>query len=585
MKLLFVRFHILVAALLLTLGLPVSSHSEELGTVPLTFEESLRSIGYPGKFGIASKGLKIAIVDAGFKGLDQWLDQLPEVKKSRLKINIYRRTRFETDIDHGLKVLRIAESVMPEAEFYLYETGLSNSALAQLMPLYVEDMREKGIKFANLSLGYNQSPYDEVDPIFHKILRPFEENKIFAVMSIGNERDRYHTWTVNEIEKGYIKITAADSSTRYSAQIYPAKVPYALRLFWESYPDDPPMTVILLQQIDGKNHIFQKVTSDGKVQKHDIAGQQAPEPSHGKPGEVYIRPVQPPLEDKPYFLWIKPENSPENFMGREMTLVADGTRLDIVGGNDGRKSFSVYSRIEGPYILTAGAFARQAKSRNIAPSDYSSFGITPEGNTVPHVLGPGSFVLSDGTKIQGTSYAAPFITAVLAVAARENYSPKNVAERISTHSYLTADPKGPQRSRYGVPDGSLILKPDALGVKLSPNKIVDISHRVIGNEIVFSGKISRCCMEGVEAKIIAMIGQVVTTNGQKSLKAINGARGTSVFTTGARDYDRLPVEVRVNASAIPSDPGELIVQFGIEGIDGNWPSHLQVEKPYVFTLP
>ncbi|HBN49471.1 MAG TPA: hypothetical protein DD465_09875, partial [Thalassospira sp.] len=192
MKLLFVRFHILVAALLLTLGLPVSSHSEELGTVPLTFEESLRSIGYPGKFGIASKGLKIAIVDAGFKGLDQWLDQLPEVKKSRLKINIYRRTRFETDIDHGLKVLRIAESVMPEAEFYLYETGLSNSALAQLMPLYVEDMRKKGIKFANLSLGYNQSPYDEVDPIFHKILRPFEENKIFAVMSIGNERDRYH---------------------------------------------------------------------------------------------------------------------------------------------------------------------------------------------------------------------------------------------------------------------------------------------------------------------------------------------------------------------------------------------------------
>lgn len=78
MKLLSVRFHILVAALLFTLGLPVGSHSEELGTIPFSVEEGLNAIGYTEKSALPIDGLKVAIIDAGFQGYEEWAAQLPE---------------------------------------------------------------------------------------------------------------------------------------------------------------------------------------------------------------------------------------------------------------------------------------------------------------------------------------------------------------------------------------------------------------------------------------------------------------------------------------------------------------------------
>lgn len=586
MKLLSVRSHILVAALLFTLGLPVGSHSEELGTIPFSVEEGLNAIGYTEKSALPIDGLKVAIIDSGFQGYAEWVAQLPEAQKNKVR----PRTEFKTESDHGLQVLRVAHKLMPKARFFLYETPLESSAFKEAMPLIVKDISQMGVEFVNMSLAQYSSPYREISQNASDIIKLFEKHKVFAVIGAGNERKYYHTWTVGETEKGYLKIIGADATNSHSATINPsASQTHSLTLYWKAEPADPPVTVILGQKVDGKTQIFHKSATNGEVQLDYIGANASPERRKVAPGEIRIRSITPPLKGKPYVMWIQTSDQADKFIGREMTLSVRGrARLRVAGGNIGSQSYSAYSQRESPYALVVGAFARQAKGRKNAPADYSSFGTTPEGRIIPHVIGPGTFIVPpDDETIRGTSFAAPFITAVLKIASREYYNPKNVAERISTHAYLTSNPQGPQRSRYGVPDGRLIFDKKALSEQLAPNKIEDVSHRIEGSDIVFSGKISRCCMEAIEAQIVVAVSQVVTKNGQKTAQAIKGTASTAeqIFTTGAKDYDKFPFELRFNASKMPSDVKELVAHFAVKNPRGSWAAMVPTEKPYVFTLP
>lgn len=586
MKLLSVRFYALVAALLFTLALPVDSHSEELGKIPFSVEEGLNAIGYTEKSALPIDGLKVAIIDAGFQGYEEWAAQLPEAQKNKIR----PRTEFKTESDHGFQVLRIAHKLMPKARFFLYEIPLESKIFNKAMPLIVKDISNMGVEFVNMSLGRYSSPYNGVSASTKDILQLFEKHKVFALIAAGNQRDNYHTWTINEIEKGYIKIAGADATNSYLATIHPsASKTHSLNLYWQAEPADPPVTVILGQKIDGKTQIFHKSATNGEIQLDYIANNDTPKKRKTPPGQITIRSVAPPLKDKPYVIWIQPSEQAEKFVGREMTLAVQGSaRFKIVGGNNGNQSYTAYGMVESPYVMIAGAFARQAKGGKNAPAYYSSFGTTLDGNIIPHVIGPGTFIVPpDDETIQGTSFAAPFITAVLKIASREYYNPKNVAERISTHAYLTSNPQGPQRSRYGVPDGRLIFDKKALSAKLAPNKIEDVSHRIEGSDIVFSGKISRCCMEAIEAQIVVAVSQVVTKNGQKTAQAIKGMASSAAqtFTTGAKDYDRFPFELRFNATKMPADVKELVAHFAIKNPRGSWAAMVPMEKPYVFTLP
>ena len=94
-------------------------------------------------------------------------------------------------------------------------------------------------------------------------------------------------------------------------------------------------------------------------------------------------------------------------------------------------------------------------------------------------------------------------------------------------------------------------------------------------------------MEAIEAQIVVAVSQVVTKNGQKTAQAIKGMASTAeqIFTTGAKDYDKFPFELRFNASKMPADVKELVAHFAVKNPRGSWAAMIPTEKPYVFTLP
>ena len=556
-------------------------HADELGTEPFTFQEGLNAVGYPGRFGVATGGLKVAIVDAGFHGIDEWLTQNGDRAES-----VFKRTEIKYEESHGFKVFQVANAVLPDAKFYLYEVDLTSRKLfTEQMSLYVQDMAARGIDFVNVSLGFFVSPYSEQRAGTWEVMELFRKHQVFAIFTSGNERENTHSWTVSAVDKGFIKLIGADSTESFSATVSPSSRASEVRVYWEPKPDDPPVTVTLQQKVDGNYKTFMKGATNGETQLTYLPDQDKPKATGTIPGQIVLYAKERPLKDEPYILAINVGDGVEKFIGRRMSLHIRGPRFQIAGGKNGSDSYQSHAQFEDPFVLFVGAFAKTMNGK-VAPADYSSFGVTPAGVVIPHVLGPGNFTFPNGEVDVGTSYAAPFITAVLSGASMRHFNPKNVAERISSHAFLTANPTGPDRGRYGVPDGGVLLNPAKLQQLLSPNRIDKIAHRVDGEELVFRGEISRCCMEGVDAQVLAIVAQVDDSGGQPKLTAINGAVGATTFTTGAKDYDALPVEVRVPLSAMPTEPGKLLVQFAIRKTkSGSHPFLLPGPKPYIFTLP
>ena len=575
---------ILSVVLLTAVTATSAGYADELGTEPFTFQEGLNAVGYPGRFGVATGGLKVAIVDGGFHGIDEWLTQNGDKAAS-----VFKRTKISNGSDHGFKVFQVAQAVIPDAKFYLYETdlALSNAEFTDQMSLYVQDMAGRGVDFVNLSIGIGHaiSPYYQGPNPILETMELFRKHEVFALFSSGNERRQFHSWTVSAAEKGYIKFTGADGTDSFAANVLPSQKNILLGMFWEAHPDDPPVTVSLQQEVDGKFRTFIKAATNGEMQLTYRAEQDEPSKIKTAPGQIYIEVDTRPLKDAPFIVAIDAGDAAEKFYGRRMTLYVNGARFTVPGGQNGRDSHKSHAQYENPYVMFVGAFAK-TKDGKVAPAVYSSYGMTPSGSVIPHVMGPGTFTFPNGKVGGGTSYAAPFITAVLAGTSMQHFNPKNVAERISSFDFLTANPAGPDRGRYGVPNGGLLLNPAKLNQILSPNSINGIAHRVDGEDLVFSGKISRCCMEGIDAQAMVLVGQLSEDGGQPKLTPINGAVGATTFTTGAKDYDAAPVEIRIPLSVMPPNAGRFVAQFAIRKTkSGSDPFQIPSPEPYIFTLP
>lgn len=539
----------------------------DLAKKPLTIAEARKAVGYPGKYGAGAQNLKVAIVDAGFAGLRDWLADSGGGKPYERDAT-FIRTELKSKSKHGFNVYRVMRQVLPDAKIYVYEVALDSAFRRSVA--YVEDMSRLGVTFVNMSFSGGRNPYAQPREDYVRFGEALVDNDVYAMVTPGNMGHEYHTFEASPAPDGRsIEITPV-KGRNVGVFGFDAKAGN-VRLYWPAKPDDPELALKFYQRIDGKLTVLGEArTKDGLLEY--VRGDGTVTGTAKVPkGTIAVTPGQLLAgREGRIFTFIQVYGDPAIFRGRRMTIWAD-RGLHVGGRPNGSGSISQSARIDSPNLITVGSFGLNDYGE-IAPSYFSSHGWgLSQPEALPHVIGPGSLKMPEGDVIHGTSYASPFVTAVLSGLSWRVMNPKNVAEKVSSHSFLFDGDAGSVSSRWGVPDAGLMLQPGRLMEMLGTDRIDDIAHRVEGEEVVVTGRITRCCMEGVRAELLAIVAEVTgkKKDGSSELKLNRDAVGVTALTTDQKAYDRFPFEIRIPRGKIADNGNELELVFGVRRLNGD----------------
>jgi subtilisin family serine protease len=160
------------------------------------------------KAGISGKGVRVAVIDAGFKGLSN-SKVLSNIRNAKRILHTYDYISKSTDVEkgskHGSAVLSCIGGQMPgdtinlglatDAEFLLYRTEKMLNEKYNEEEYWLaaaEDAEKRGAKVINTSLGYTGRRYFRKDmdgkhSLLSKAARMAAQKGIVVVCSAGNE--------------------------------------------------------------------------------------------------------------------------------------------------------------------------------------------------------------------------------------------------------------------------------------------------------------------------------------------------------------------------------------------------------------
>ena len=136
-------------------------------------------------FGIQGQGVTVAIIDAGFEGLEEayrkgWLD--PRVVVGTLD---YSGKGFESGGDHGLSVARLVHEMAPEASLLLMNLGEDGDEVA--FENAVEDAIRLGARVINHSIGWFETDFGDGTGPINEIVRRARDRGVLWVNAAGNQ--------------------------------------------------------------------------------------------------------------------------------------------------------------------------------------------------------------------------------------------------------------------------------------------------------------------------------------------------------------------------------------------------------------
>ncbi|MBD3320367.1 MAG: S8 family serine peptidase, partial [Chitinivibrionales bacterium] len=139
--------------------------------------------------GIDGSGVKVAVVDLGFIGLQKAIDSGDLSAAGTIVIDLpgSQDDDIETGTAHGSGVAEHVMDMAPGAELYCVKVGdeldLENAA---------DTLAARGVQIANHSVGwYGQSYYDDTGPIDAIINSSSDNDGIFWAVAAGNEARRH----------------------------------------------------------------------------------------------------------------------------------------------------------------------------------------------------------------------------------------------------------------------------------------------------------------------------------------------------------------------------------------------------------
>ena len=136
-------------------------------------------------YGIRGQGVTVAIIDAGFDGLQEayrkgWLD--PTVVVGTID---YSGKGFESGGDHGLQVARLVHEMAPGASLLLMNLGEDGDEV--VFENAVEDAIRLGARVINHSIGWFETNFGDGTGLINDIVRRARERGVLWVNAAGNQ--------------------------------------------------------------------------------------------------------------------------------------------------------------------------------------------------------------------------------------------------------------------------------------------------------------------------------------------------------------------------------------------------------------
>ena len=176
--------------------------------------------------GAKGQGVKVAIIDGGFKGADKLRDDMPV----RRWFRDYTHTGIYAGTDaHGTACAEIIHDVAPEAELYLYkvadEVDLENAK---------DRCIQNGVAIVNYSATWVNEGFGDGRGIICDIVNDAADNGILWVNAVGNYAQKHYAgfWHDSDADNRH-NFAAGDDAVNFVAEIGDA---IRVTLTWDDWP-------------------------------------------------------------------------------------------------------------------------------------------------------------------------------------------------------------------------------------------------------------------------------------------------------------------------------------------------------------
>ncbi len=394
--------------------------------------------------GARGSGVKIAIIDLGFNGLSNLIED--EDIPAPIATKVYTKTGLEETTNHGTQVAEVVSEMAPDASLILIK--IAN--VSQFVDA-VSYAKTQGAKIINVSIGFPGANYgDGTGSAAAALDKAFDLGAI-PVVSAGDFGDKHWIggWADNSPANRVLDFDQAlgDEGLTFAANNGdPVKVyltwndfpktskDLKLEVFYTGTAQNPlPMDATTLQ---GTSDVWQK----GNQAPLEVVAFTAPLTGQYSARVTLMSkdPTNPQLEGPPPI----PPSSVQLFVSQPIVDTTLQSKCSIVTPGDSEKS------------ITVGALGVENWLTGPIRS-YSSRGPTTSGKDKPDISGPDGVSATLVSPFFGTSAAAPHVAGACAqiFSVQSNLTASDVRARVLAY----AEPMG---DKYDFGKGRLDLTDD-----------------------------------------------------------------------------------------------------------------------------
>nr|BAL54924.1 peptidase S8/S53 [uncultured Acetothermia bacterium] len=412
-----------------------------------TVSEGVRVIGANlwHEAGIKGQGVKVAIVDGGFKGYQRLLgSELPPA--DRVIVRSFNRDEdIEADERHGTAVAEIVYDLVPEATFYLvnFDTDVE-------LGRAIDFLISEGVQIINTSFNFfgTGCPWEGTG-LIEPIVKKARDAGIFWAVSVGNHGTEHWQGIFDDPNKnGFHNFLGDDEGLTLDVDA-----------------DEVGAVIAVLSWEDKCG----KATENYELLLFDDADRRRASGSQlraGWPSRVLVFTVR---DSGRYHLKI-----------RQRTATRPTAKLDV-SVIDIEPEYSVFEGSVGAFepAISPSAFSVGATDfRTDAARRYSSRGPTKDGRIKPDFAAPDGVRNTTFRPFFGTSASSPHVAgaAALVKSVRPNWGPKEIADFLASRAIDRGD-DGPDNT-YGA--GRI-----ALGEPLKEEKPAEVTIGAFPEKLKF----------------------------------------------------------------------------------------------------